>query len=102
LLGGSTAVTHIVEIELSSTIKDPVKVTVLERVPVSDDKALEIKIVRANPVPEPYDQADRGSPVRGGCRFEVVVGPGKKTKLEVVYKLVFGQKLDIVGGSRRG
>jgi uncharacterized protein (TIGR02231 family) len=102
LLGGSTAVTHTVEIELSSTLKDPVKVTVLERIPVTDDKALEVKIVRVTPQPEAYDQADRGTPVRGGCRFDLTLVPGKKTPIEIVYRLVFAQKLDIVGGSRRG
>lgn len=102
LLGGSLAVTHTVGIELTSTIKDPIKVVVLERVPVTDDKAIEVKIVKATPVPTTYDQADRGSPVRGGCRFETAVGPGKPTTLEIVYRLVFASKLDIVGGSRRG
>lgn len=102
LLGGSTAVTHSVGIELSSTIKDPVEVTVLERVPVSDDRAVEIKVTSARPEPEVYDQADRGSPVRGGRRFHVTVRPDKKTSIELVYRLVFSSKLDIVGGSRRG
>lgn len=102
LLGGSLAVTHTVGIELTSSIKDPIKVVVLERVPVTDDKDIEIKIVKANPVPTTYDQSERGSPMRGGCRFDTVVNPGKKLPLEIVYRLVFSSKLDIVGGSRRG
>lgn len=102
LLGGSLAVTHTVGIELSSAIKDPIKVVVLERVPVTDDKNVEIKIVKATPVPAAYDQSERGSPVRGGCRFEVAITPGKKVPLEIVYRLVFSSKLDIIGGSRRG
>lgn len=102
LLGGSLAVTHTVGIELSSSVRDPIKVVVLERVPVTDDKEIEIKIVKANPVPTAYDQSERGSPVRGGCRFEATVTPGKKLPLEIVYRLVFSSKLDIVGGSRRG
>lgn len=102
LLGGSLAVTHTVGIELSSTIKDPIKVVVLERVPVTDDKNVEIKMVKATPQPATYDQSERGSPVRGGCRFDTTVTPGKKLPLEIVYRLTFASKLDIVGGSRRG
>jgi hypothetical protein len=102
LLGGSLAVTHTVGIELSTVIKDPIKVVVLERVPVTDDKNVEVKIVKATPVPTAYDQSERGAPMRGGCRFEVMVTPGKKLPLEIVYRLVFSSKLDIVGGSRRG
>jgi hypothetical protein len=102
LLGGSLAVTHTVGIELSTVIKDPIKVVVLERIPVTDDKNVEVKIVKATPVPTVYDQSERGAPVRGGCRFEVTVTPGKKLPLEIVYRLVFSSKLDIVGGSRRG
>lgn len=102
LLGGSLAVTHTIGIELSSAVKDPIKVVVLERVPVTDDKNVEIKTVKATPAPAAYDQSERGAPVRGGARFEVTVSPGKKTPLEIVYRLVFSSKLDIVGGSRRG
>lgn len=102
LLGGSLSVTHTVGIELSSTIKDPIKVVVLERIPVADDKAIEIKIVKSTPVPGVYDQAERGAPMRGGCRFDIVVTAARTTNLEIVYRLVFAQKLDIVGGSRRG
>lgn len=102
LLGGSLAVTHTVSIELSSTIKDPIKVKVLERVPVTDDKNIEIKLLKINPQAQAYDQANRGNPIRGGYQFEAAVTGGAKANLEVVYKLVFASKLDIVGGSRRG
>lgn len=101
LLGGSIAVTHTVSIELTSTVKEAVKVTVLERIPVSDDKNVEVKLLDARPPPSDYDQADRGEPVRGGKRFVVTVTPEKKTTAELVYRVVFPQKLDLVGGSRR-
>ena len=73
----------------------------VERVPVTDDKAIEVKVLDARPPGDVYDQADRDQPIRGGRRFDVTVEPGKKTPIEVVYKLVFASKLDIVGGSRR-
>lgn len=102
LLGGTIAVTHDVDIELSSTIGGPADVTVLERVPVTDDKQIEVKIVRVNPPADPYDQADKGAPVRGGLAFHVTVEPERKSRLTVTYRLAFPNKLDIVGGSRRG
>lgn len=102
LLGGTIAVTHDVDIELSSTIGGPADVTVLERVPVTDDKQVEVKIVRVNPPADPYDQADKGAPVRGGLAFHVTVEPERKSRLSVTYRLAFPNKLDIVGGSRRG
>ena len=102
LLGGAMNVTHTVDIELSSTIGGQADVTVLERIPVTDDKAIEVKIVRVSPPADPYDQAATGAPIRGGLAFHVTVDPAKKTRLEVVYRLQFANKLDIVGGSRRG
>lgn len=102
LLGGSTAVTHEVTIELSTSTEEPIKVEVRERFPVTDDKNIEIKAVGARPTPEPYDQSERGSALRGGRRFVVDVAPGKKALIEHSYKLVFPSKMDIVGGSRRG
>lgn len=102
LLGGTITVTHDVEIELSSTIGGPAEVTVLERVPVSDDRQVEVKIVRVTPPADPYDQADKGAPVRGGLAFHVIVEPERKSRLSVTYRLAFPGKLAIVGGSRRG
>ena len=96
------AVTHTVGIELATTLRDPIKVTVLEVVPVTDEKAIEVKVVSVKPTPEVYDQASRGSPIRGGKRFEVTVGPGKKSEIEIVYRLLFTNKIEIVGGNRRG
>lgn len=102
LLGGALTVTHNVDIELSSTIGGQADVTVLERVPVTDDKAIEVKIVRVTPPADPYDQAGLGAPIRGGLAFHVTVDPAKKSRLEVVYRLQYANKLDIAGGSRRG
>jgi uncharacterized protein (TIGR02231 family) len=102
LLGGSTAVTHIVTIELASSVRDAVKVIVLEALPITDDKALEVKTLSTRPEPAPYDQTKLGSPIRGGRRFDVVIEPGKKAEVEIVYRLAFSTKLDVVGGSRRG
>jgi uncharacterized protein (TIGR02231 family) len=102
LIGGSRAVTHTVAIELSASVRDPVKVTVLERVPVSDDKAIKIEVASERPATVAYDQSERGAAVRGARRYEITLEPGKKERIELVYRLVFANKLDVIGGSRRG
>jgi hypothetical protein len=102
LLGGSIAVTHDVSIELTCAMKEGIRVDVRERVPVTDDKNIEVKLLSAEPTPEPYDQSERGTSLRGGRRFVVQVRPGQKTSIELSYRLVLPAKLDIVGGNRRG
>jgi uncharacterized protein (TIGR02231 family) len=102
LIGGSLAVTHNVSMEITASVRDPVSVTVLERVPVSDEKAMKIEIASERPASLPYDQSERGAAVRGARRFELALEPGKKGLIEIVYRLVFSNKLDVVGGSRRG
>jgi hypothetical protein len=101
LIGGSLAVTHNVSIEVTASVRDPVSVTVLERVPVTDDKAVKIELAGERPASTPYDQSDRGAVVRGARRFDLSLEPGKKGLIEIVYRLTFSNKLDVVGGSRR-
>ena len=102
LIGGSLAVTHNVSIEVTAAVRDPVSVTVLERVPVTDDKAMKILVESERPAGATYDQSDRGAAIRGARRFELALEPGKKGVIEIVYRLTFSNKLDVVGGSRRG
>ena len=101
LIGGSLAVTHNVSIEVSASVRDAVSVTVLERIPVTDDKAVKIELAAERPSSTPYDQSDRGAAVRGARRFELTLEPGRKGLIELVYRLTFSNKLDVVGGSRR-
>lgn len=101
LLGGSTAIEHAVEIELSSSLGRAVVVEVAERIPVTDDKAVEIELVRATPRAETYDQAERGAPVRGGVRFRVEVPAGNKAKIAYAYRIKLSSKSELVGGNRR-
>jgi hypothetical protein len=94
-----------VHISVASSLGVEAPLEVLDRVPVADDqleaKALEVKLVSTTPKAEPYDQAERGRPVRGGLRFKLVVPPGGKAEAELKYKLVFSNKDEIVGGNRR-
>ncbi len=102
LLGGGLAVTHEVRIEVASAYGEEIAVEILERVPVTDDRSIEIKRLSADPEPLSYDQSERGSPVRGGLSFRLAVPPSGKRTARLSYRLIFSGKLDIVGGSRRG
>ena len=48
LLGGSTAMTHTVSIEVSSSLGQPIQIDVLDRMPVSEDKGLTVEMVYEN------------------------------------------------------
>ena len=101
LLGGSAVVTHAITVDLASTLGRKVTVEVLERVPVTDEKDIDIKVTHAKPEPKEHTQADRGAPIRHGLRFEVDVPAGDKAKIELGYRVTLPSKNEIVGGNRR-
>jgi uncharacterized protein (TIGR02231 family) len=100
LLGGSVAVLHTVTTEIGSSLGVPVTLELLDRVPVTDDKALEVKRVRASPEPVPWKPKD-GAPLRGGLCWTLTLQPGTKQVVEMQYRLVFPAKQEITGGNRR-
>ncbi|MDC3952599.1 DUF4139 domain-containing protein [Polyangium jinanense] len=101
LLGGSTVVDHHVTVDLTSSLGVPIQIEILERIPVTDDKDVTVKLTSAEPEPEVYDQADIGAPVRGGRRFRVEVPASGKSKITYAYRIKLPAKSEIVGGNRR-
>lgn len=101
LLGGSTSVEHAISIELASALGRDVEVAVVDRIPVSDDKDIDIKTLYVRPAAEAYSQAERGAPVRKGLRWQVTVPAGGKARVELGYKVVLPSKSEVVGGNRR-
>jgi hypothetical protein len=101
LLGGSTQMDHQITVDLASSLGMPVAVEVLERIPVTDDKDIQVKVIAAEPEPDAYDQADLGVPVRGGRRFRVEVPAGGKARASYTYRIKLPAKSEIVGGNRR-
>ena len=100
LLGGATTVDHRVTIDLRSSLGRPVTVEVIDRVPVSDDD--DIEITRGGkPAPEPYEQVERGAPVRGGLRWRVPLAPGGQASIEHTYRVKLSARNEIAGGNRR-
>ncbi len=101
LLGGSTTVEHTVTVDLSSSLGRAIEVSVLDRLPVSDEKDVEIKLLASQPQASAYTQADLGQPLRKGLRWEVGVPAGGKAKAEWRYRVTLPTKMEIVGGNRR-
>lgn len=101
LLGGSTQVDHHVTVDITSSLGMPIQLEVLERIPVTDEKDVGVKLSSAEPEPETYDQSDLGSPVRGGRRFRVEIPAGGKSKITYAYRIKLPSKSEIVGGNRR-
>lgn len=100
LLGGYTEVDHEITIDLSSSIAEPLTVEVRDRLPVSDDKALEVKLLREEPKGSAYKQLER-DPLRGGHHWSVRIAPGGQARISYAYRLTFPSKNEIVGGNRR-
>ena len=101
LLGGTTHVVHEAEIELASGLGEAIDVDVFDRVPVSDDKEIEISRVEAEPAAESYDGSQRGQPVRGGLQWTVRLEAGATAMVSFRYAVDLDAKLEIVGGNRR-
>lgn len=101
LLGGSTTVEHTVTTELSSSLGRAIRVEIVDRLPVSDDKDVEIKQLASSPQASAYTQAELGQPVRKAFKWEVDVPAGGKAKAEWRYRVTLPSKMEIVGGNRR-
>ncbi|MCC6558038.1 MAG: DUF4139 domain-containing protein, partial [Polyangiaceae bacterium] len=101
LLGGGLAVEHEVTIDISSSLGQPAAVEVIDRIPVTDDKDLEIKLVASQPKAQPYTQAELGAPVRKGLRWSIDVPAGGKAAVSFTYRLNLSARNEVVGGNRR-
>ena len=89
-------------IELSSALGSPALVELIDRIPVTDEKTVEVTPRGARPEPERFTQAERGAAVRGGLRWEVIVPAGGRSAVEFGYRLTIPSKNELVGGNRRG
>ncbi len=101
ILGGDTVAHHDVSIEVVSALSQSALVEVIDRLPVTDDKSVEVALGRVSPEHERYTQSDRGAPVRGGMLWRVIVAAGAKSTVEYAYRVTLPSKNECVGGNRR-
>ncbi len=96
-----TTLEYSVSIEIASTLGMATEVEVVDRLPVTDDKNIKIKVLSVVPDSQPYTQSERGSPVRGGLRWTLAVPAGGRATIEYKYRVSFSARNELVGGSRR-
>lgn len=101
LLGGNTAIHHSVRVDLRSSLGKPVTVEVLDRIPDTDEKDIEIKLGKTSHAANRYTQAERGTPIRGGISFTVDLSPGGSETLTYAYRINLPSKNELLGGNRR-
>lgn len=101
LFGGTTCVSHEVRIELRSSLGSDVSVEVLDRIPDTDDKDIEIERTKASHELIPYTQQERGDPIRGGVSINVELPAGQTQTVLYGYVINLPSKNEIVGGNRR-
>jgi uncharacterized protein (TIGR02231 family) len=101
IIGGTTAVDHLVTVEVASALGREVELEILERLPVTDDKDVKVTPLEAKPAAESYDQSERGAPIRGGLCFRLKCPAGAKATLTFGYRVELPSKMEIVGGNRR-
>jgi uncharacterized protein (TIGR02231 family) len=101
LLGGRTTVTHTVSVHLSSALPRGTKVEVLERLPVSDDRSIEVELLNSYPPAEPYDQSELGQPMRGGLLWRLEVPAEGRVAIVYQYRVSLPARSELVGGNRR-
>lgn len=101
LIQNKTSLLHNVTIELSSSLGFEAKVELLDRVPVTDDKDIDIDLGSSEPAHQSYDQAEEGAAVRGGMRWWLNLAPGAKRQVEFNYTITISSKEELVGGNRR-
>jgi len=101
LLNGDTVLDHRIEIEVHSAMKAPVDVEIFERVPVTEEKDIEVEILKTEPEAEKYDQTERRQMIRGGLKFRLTLGPGETQTCILSYRMTFSSKRVLEGGNRR-
>jgi len=101
LMGGKSVIDHTVSLEAASSLAGEVELELIDRLPVTDDKDIEVALTRSEPKGEKYDQSDRHNHVRGGMRWKLKLPAGGKSKVEYEYRISLASDHEIIGGNRR-
>jgi hypothetical protein len=101
LLAGRTIYEEEIAIEVESHQPQPAALEVLERLPITEDRKIEIKVLEETPPAEPYEQKERGHPVRGVRRWRLTLAPASLARCLLRYQVELPAKSELVGGGRR-
>lgn len=101
LLSGRTVYEDEVRVEVENGLSGRAAVEVIERLPVTEERKVEVKLLDEGPAAEEYDQRERLRPVRGGRRWRLDLGPGERGECRLRYSVTLPSSSEIVGGGRR-
>ena len=100
-LSSKTVYEDEVRIALRNGLAHSASVRVLEQLPVTKEKKLEVELLAERPAAAPYTQQERGAPIHGGRCFELEVPAGAEAQCLLHYALSLPEKSEIIGGGRR-
>ncbi|MCC7509547.1 MAG: DUF4139 domain-containing protein [Planctomycetes bacterium] len=101
LLGGKASVSHVVTLEVASSLPAEIELELIERVPVPAGKDIQIEVNSSTPKAELYKQEERDYPVKGGYRWLLKLPAGGKQEVKLQYTLAFDKDYEVEGGNRR-
>ena len=101
LFGGETVLLHRVELELRSNLDRDVRLEIFERIPTSGVEEVKVEVLKMPQGAEPYDQAERGEPLRGGWRLTFELKAQSTERHVLSYQISLPSKQVLVGGNRR-
>jgi hypothetical protein len=81
IIGKEEITEYVVTIELANPYPSPIPVTVIDQVPVTDDKDLEVKLLKTSPAPSSQDA------VKGQLDWKITLPAGGKSVVSFSYTL---------------
>ncbi|WSY16366.1 DUF4139 domain-containing protein [Embleya sp. NBC_00896] len=101
LRGGTAVLDHRIEIEAVNHLARPIRLDILERVPVTDDKDVRIEEHAGTPRWVEDTELRDGRHVPGARVWRVELAPGERKNLTGGYEIRIPAAKAVVGGNRR-
>ena len=101
VFGGKIAMDHDVTFEAASSLAGDIELELVDRLPVTDDKDIDIELIKSEPKAENYTQSERHSYVRGGLHWKLPLKAGSTAKVSLTYRIGFDKEYELNGGNRR-
>lgn len=93
---------HQIQIDIANRLPREAHIEVRERLPIPNENAkVDVQIDSVSPEWEKYEQEERGTPIRGGYRWQVQVPGGEQTTLSLHYTIKTFVDNELMNGNRR-
>jgi hypothetical protein len=101
VFGGKIAMDHEVTFEAASSLGGDIELELVDRLPVTSDKDIDIELLKSEPKADRYSQDERDSHVKGGLRWRLPLKAGATAKVLLAYRIGFDKDFELLGGNRR-